>query len=329
MSESSGWVRLVARRLCGGRSPEEWEAEAARVSELRRQRLVDSADRVLAAREFVSLLEHPTSADLERREQRWAAEQRKWAAEERRRAAGIDDNSSDSDSNKSNSQSVPASEPHPSTLSSSTSLSIPLLTTSPVQHFDALIAADVTVEQVRAHRQVPFDSPRFDPVQDAVRAVLNKHCPELTVLIDRKSTDEEICSAFALFDERLHLAAPMAELQRQAEAEFEAAQAADADGDKAYNDAYWSDCVAHVIGVAVDECRRLGVQVLDYTSGDTYELLLCTAQHFERCQTLLRQLGMLTTQPLMNWSGIGPFGAHDPQHCAVCAVNNNTARQRG
>ena len=312
MTDSSSWVRLVARRLCGGRSQEEWEAEARRVSQLRRQRLVDSADKVAAAREFLSLLEHPTPADLQRREEEEKRQDEEWQGEDEQRLRH--EAESDVDNSGPSCDASSASDPPTRSPPPSTSVSVPapppMPNPSPVECFDALIAADVTVEQARAHRRVSFDSPQFDPVHDALWETLNE-CRELTVLFDCRADDGEIALSFAVFDERLHLAKPMDELEQHAALLHEAVKAS---GDKD-SAGYWDDWTIHLIALAIRECNKAGAQVLDYTGGDTYELLLTSTARADRCLALIEQLGQSKDIRPYNESS-----EHDPQHCQICEL---------
>ena len=154
--------------------------------------------------EFLSLFEQPTPADLQRQEERRTAYLQRQEEERLRRWAELHpDDSGPILTDISICTSPPSPPPPPS---------VPVSASSPVECFDALIAADVSVEELQSHRRLCFDSPHFDPVQDALWQALID-CPDLTVEIDHH-TAEDIALALRLFDDRLHLTQPMDELER-------------------------------------------------------------------------------------------------------------------
>ena len=264
-SVSDTWLQLVARRLCGYRSADDWRAEAQRVSLQRRQQITERAVDVQAARELLTLIECPTAADLRREEAR------------------VSEDVSDEDGRDS---------PAPP-------LVLPV-TASAVERFNALLNEDVTVEQLRSFQH----HTSRDPLHDAVSRALTDSSAYL--IIDWRSDDSEIFQSFRKMEERLHLTAAMDELERRVRAEYEAATVEHGSEGGA---GFWADWHDHVIAAAVSECERLGVRVLDCTGGDTSELLLTRAEHFDRVLGLIEQLGL---------QDMRPFTAEE--RCLVCAA---------
>ena len=193
MSASGGWLRLVARRLCGDRSLEELRAEAQRVTLQRTQRIVDRAEDVRAARELLSLIESPTPDDLRR-------------VLEQDRVALLEGQASSD----------------PSLLPADT----PDITISPVQRFDDLLNEDVTVDQIRSGQVCNASA---DPVLDALWRTL--YARSMVLVVDWRADDSDVFFAFTLMEDRLHLTTVMNDLERRVREQFEAAQAVHSEDD--------------------------------------------------------------------------------------------------
>ena len=152
-SSDTSWLRVVARRLCGGRSPEEWQAEAERLSLQRRQQIAERENEVQAARELLTLLVCPY----------W----QRVVEEEGCRQLLQGDNA--------------ATE---SSFSASPSPDIP----TPIQRFEELLNEDISVRKLRARPYV-FDGKR-NPIRLALWQALWDCSVVLLVDWDREMYDE-------------------------------------------------------------------------------------------------------------------------------------------
>ena len=300
MSSSDTWLRVVRRRLCGHRSPEWWQEEAERATERRRQLIAERAADVQAARELLALLECPTPADLRREE---AERARRELLEDGDEAESVE---SIEQASGTHAVSVAPTElplPSPSTPSVPPSL-------TPVQRFDELLAEEVTAIKLQAHPDQFY--PDADVVHSALRTAMFDHSTEL--IFSYKSEDAEVFDCFRRFDERLHLAAAMNELERRMREEFVEAEVVHGRNDG--QGVFWGDWAGHIAAQAVRECDRLGVRVIDWSGGDTTELLLTKAEHFDRVLALIAQLG---------WQNdMRPFV--EDEGCSVCEWRTQVER---
>ena len=278
----------------------------------RRQHFAERAKDAQAARELLSLLYAPSPNDLRRRKLREQRQHDRLLARQERHARQTEasstfelDSDSDSDSDSDPSFLVADDAPHTVDLSA-----------SPVHYFDALLAADVPVEQVRegaVSRRYPISS-TSDWLAIALYDTLLA-C-SMFLQLDCRAEDEEICREFCLMEDRLQLTAAMKELQRrtvderQKRDEFEMAH--DQRG-QSYADDYWDDWQHHVTAQAVLLCEQRGVRAIDCMEGSTVvHLLLTDAEHVDRVLALLNHfLGSLT----------GPCELFEHSaKCTVCAA---------
>ena len=303
------WVRVLARRLCGYRSPQEWQAEAERATLQLRQQLTHRAADVEAVRELLTLIEQPTPGDLQTWRVREGAHQRQVEARaaQRRQARGFrNDELSEQLIDEDGTLSADALPP-PSTDDPSL-----------VQRFDALLT-QVTVERLREEeslRAIGWEV-ESDPVRSALQSTL-RTSPEAVLAVWHDAEDCVLYDEFRLREERLRLTAALDALEQRTDAEREAADTAD--GAEAGRD-FWLDWQPHVLSEAALVCERLGVRVLEWTGGDCTELLLVRAEHFAQAWSLIGHIGMSGVgQPQGQLRRLRPFTCckERQSRCAVC-----------